>query len=63
MEERVHHISIRKTKGFNLLTRTEFMEIPSEERNRLILNKRVQFLDAAGLHIPLLEGIRSISLK
>jgi transcription elongation GreA/GreB family factor len=63
MKESIHHVSIRKNNGYNLLSRAEFLDMPKQERNSLILNKKVQFLDADGGHIPLLEGIRSISIK
>jgi len=49
--------------GYNLLTREEFMALELKERISKILKKEVEFFDAEGNKIPVVEAIKLIRLK
>lgn len=58
---RVHQVSVKKPGGYNLLSVDSFLALPSNERTKLILERKIEFLDAQGVVLPLLEAVRSIN--
>ena len=48
----VTQVTVELAAGHNLLSREEFLSIPIAERLKLIMNKKVQFLDVEGIRIP-----------
>ena len=57
----VHHVSIKKAGGYNLLSVPAFLALSSSERTKLILERKIEFLDAQGTVLPLLDAVRSIT--
>jgi len=57
----VHHISIQKMNGYNLVTVKDFWDIAAPERMRMVLEKKIQFLDEDGNKIPPLDAVRSLN--
>jgi hypothetical protein len=56
----VHRVAIKRGVGFNLISVKEFLAIPMDKRIQLILEGKVQFLDATGQVISPREATKML---
>lgn len=56
-------VSVQKASGHNLMSLKEFLALEPVERNNLILDRKVDFLDELGNIIPVMEAIQQLMRK
>jgi hypothetical protein len=57
----VHQVSIKHEGGYALMSVQEFLALPSIERTKLILARKVEFLGTDGRVLPMLDAVRAIN--
>jgi hypothetical protein len=57
---KVVQIAVKKSSGFNILSREEYNKLSVNERAHLIMAGKIQFLNSSGNIIPLVEGVKDL---
>ncbi len=62
-ETNIAQVSIKNSEtDYNVVSLAQFLKKNVMERTALITSKRVEFIDFHGNKIPLLEGLRAVTL-
>lgn len=62
-ETNIAQVSIRNSEtDYDVVSLTQFLKKNVMERTTLITSKRVEFIDFHGNKVPLLEGLKAITL-
>ena len=56
----LQQVSVQKAGGHNLMSVEAFLALEAVERNRLILDRKVDFLDEGGKVMPLMEAVQQL---
>lgn len=56
-------VSVQKAGGHNLMSLAAFLALEPVERNALIIDKKVDFLDEEGNIIPVIQALQQLMRK
>ena len=60
MGTRVQQVAVKKRGGFTLMSRKQFMDMPSAEKKSLLAARNAEFIDKDSQPIPFMEGLKDL---